>query len=66
MKCPYCSHLGDKSSTRARARRARRFDGAESVCRAAPPFTSYERIDEIAYMVIRRAARATRSDRQKL
>ncbi len=66
MKCPYCGHLGDKvvdsrESKEGEVIRRRRE------CRACSRrFTSYERIDEIPYMVVKKDGRRERFERQKL
>jgi transcriptional repressor NrdR len=65
VKCPYCGHLGDKvvdsrESKEGDAIRRRRE------CLECARFTSYERIDEIPYMVVKKDGRRERFDRQKL
>src|SRR2546423_14598118 len=65
MKCPFCGHLQDKvvdsreSKEGDAIRRRRQCLG----CRRR--FTSYERIDEIPYMVVKKDGRRERFDRQK-
>ncbi len=66
MKCPFCGHLEDKvvDSREAKIgdtiRRRRECAGCER------RFTTYERIDEIPYMVVKKDGRRERFDRQKL
>ncbi|HYM11289.1 MAG TPA: transcriptional regulator NrdR [Bryobacterales bacterium] len=66
MKCPFCGHLEDKvvdsreSKEGEAIRRRRECLGCER------RFTTYERIDEIPYMVIKKDGRRERFDRQKL
>jgi transcriptional repressor NrdR len=66
MKCPFCGHLHDKvvdsreSKDGDAIRRRRQCLG----CRKR--FTSYERIDEIPYMVVKKDGRRERFDRQKV
>ena len=66
MKCPFCGHLHDKvvdsreSKEGDAIRRRRQCLG----CRRR--FTSYERIDEIPYMVVKKDGRRERFDRQKV
>ena len=68
MKCPYCGHIGDKvvDSRESREgdviRRRRQCLNAECHRR----FTSYERIDEIPYMVVKKDGTRERFERQKL
>ncbi|MEZ5289320.1 MAG: transcriptional regulator NrdR [Vicinamibacterales bacterium] len=67
MKCPYCGHLGDKVVDSRESRegdviRRRRQCLHEGCLRR---FTSYERIDEIPYMVIKKDGTRERFERQK-
>jgi transcriptional repressor NrdR len=68
VKCPYCGHVGDKvvdsreSKEGDVIRRRRQCLNAE--CRKR--FTSYERIDEIPYMVVKKDGSRERFERQKL
>ena len=68
MKCPYCGQLGDKvvdsreSKEGDVIRRRRQCLGADCGRR----FTSYERIDEIPYMVVKKDGSRERFERQKL
>jgi len=65
-KCPYCGHLHDKvvdsreSKEREAIRRRRQCLGCHR------RFTSYERIDEIPYMAVKKDGRRERFDRQKV
>ena len=66
MKCPFCNHLEDKvvDSRESRdgdaIRRRRQCLGCER------RFTTYERIDEVPYMVIKKDGRREKFDRQKV
>jgi len=66
MKCPFCGHVEDKviDSREAKVgdtiRRRRQCEG----CRRR--FTTYERIDEIPYMVVKKDGRREKFERQKL
>ncbi len=68
VKCPYCGQLGDKvvdsreSKEGDVIRRRRQCLSAECGKR----FTSYERIDEIPYMVVKKDGTRERFERQKL
>lgn len=66
MKCPFCGHPHDKvvDSREARDRDTVRRRRACLKCRRR--FTTYERIDEIPYMVIKKDGRRERFDRQKV
>lgn len=66
MKCPFCAHPNDKvvdsreSKDGDSIRRRRQCLGCKR------RFTSYERIDEIPYMVVKKDGRRERFDRQKV
>ncbi len=66
MKCPFCGFAQDRVvdsreiEESAAVRRRRECD------RCARRFTTYERIDEIAYMVVKKDGRRERFDRVKL
>jgi transcriptional repressor NrdR len=68
VKCPYCGHLGDKVVDSRESREGdvirRRRQCLNSECRKR--FTSYERIDEIPYMVVKKDGSRERFERQKL
>jgi transcriptional repressor NrdR len=66
MKCPFCGHAQDKvvDSREARARDTVRRRRQCLRCRRR--FTTYERIDEIPSMVIKKDGRRERFDRQKV
>jgi transcriptional repressor NrdR len=66
VRCPFCGHIEDKvvDSREAKIgdtiRRRRQCEG----CRRR--FTTYERIDEIPYMVVKKDGRREKFDRQKV
>jgi len=66
MKCPFCNHMHDKvvdsreSKEGDAIRRRRECLGCER------RFTTYERIDEVPYMVIKKDGRREKFDRQKV
>src|SRR5580692_11424903 len=66
MKCPYCGFAQDRvvdsrESKEADAiRRRRECEGCNK------RFTTYERIDEIPYMVVKKDGRRQKFDRQKI
>jgi transcriptional repressor NrdR len=68
VKCPYCGHLGDKVVDSRESREGdvirRRRQCLNGTCRKR--FTSYERIDEIPYMVVKKDGSRERFERQKL
>jgi transcriptional repressor NrdR len=66
MKCPFCAFTQDKVID------SRESKGAESIrrrreCeRCNKRFTTYERLDEIPYMVVKKDGRREKFDRQKV
>jgi transcriptional repressor NrdR len=66
MKCPFCGHLEDKvvdsreSKEGESIRRRRECLGCER------RFTTYERVDEIPYMVVKKDGRREKFERQKV
>ena len=66
MICPFCGHLEDRvidsreSKEGDSIRRRRQCNGCEK------RFTTYERIDEVPYMVIKKDGRREKFDRQKV
>lgn len=68
MKCPFCGELGDKVVD---SRESREGDVIRRRRQCLSPgcgkrFTSYERIDEIPYMVVKKDGTRERFERQKL
>ena len=66
MKCPYCGHLGDKVVDSRESREGEVIRRRRECLECAKRFTSYERIDEIPYMVVKKDGTRERFDRQKL
>ena len=66
MKCPYCSHLGDKVVDSRESKEGEAIRRRRECLECGKRFTSYERIDEIPYMVVKKDGRRERFDRQKI
>lgn len=66
MKCPYCGHLHDKVVDSRESREGEVIRRRRECLECARRFTSYERVDEIPYMVVKKDGRRERFDRQKL
>jgi len=66
MKCPYCGHLRDKVVDSRESKEGDAIRRRRECLSCARRFTSYERIDEIAYMAIKKDGTRERFDRQKL
>src|ERR1700704_4450666 len=66
MKCPYCGHLGDKVVDSREGKEGEGIRRRRECLECGKRFTSYERIDEIPYMVVKKDGTRERFDRQKL
>jgi transcriptional repressor NrdR len=66
VKCPYCAHLGDKVVDSRESKEGEVIRRRRECLDCGRRFTSYERIDEIPYMVVKKDGRRERFDRQKL
>ncbi len=66
MKCPFCSHLEDKVVDSRPARDGESVRRRRECLRCHRRFTSYEEIEELHYMVVKKDGRRERFDRSKL
>ena len=66
MKCPFCGHLGDKVVDSRESKEGEVIRRRRECLDCGRRFTSYERIEEIAYMVIKKDGSRERFERQKL
>jgi len=66
MKCPFCAHLHDKVVDSRESKEGDAIRRRRQCLACQRRFTSYERIDEIPYMVIKKDGRRERFDRQKV
>ena len=66
MKCPFCAHLDDKVVDSREARTGDLIRRRRECLKCNRRFTTYERIDEIPYMVIKKDGRREKFERQKL
>jgi transcriptional repressor NrdR len=66
VKCPYCSHLGDKVVDSRESKEGEVIRRRRECLECGKRFTSYERIDEIPYMVVKKDGTRERFERQKL
>ena len=69
VKCPFCAHLGDKVVDSRESKEGEVIRRRRECLDCGKRFTSYERIDEIPYMVVKkdgtpRALRAAEADRR--
>jgi transcriptional repressor NrdR len=66
VKCPYCAHLGDKVVDSRESKEGEVIRRRRECLSCGRRFTSYERIDEIPYMVVKKDGSRERFERQKL
>ena len=66
MKCPFCSFADDKVIDSREGRGGDLIRRRRECLKCGRRFTTYERIDEIPYMVIKKDGRRERFDRQKV
>lgn len=66
MVCPFCGHKEDKVIDSRESREGEIIRRRRECLSCSKRFTTYEKIDEIPYMVIKKDGRRERFDRQKL
>jgi transcriptional repressor NrdR len=66
VKCPFCSFADDKVIDSREGRTGYLIRRRRECLQCGRRFTTYERIDEIPYMVIKKDGRRERFDRQKI
>lgn len=66
MLCPFCGFLEDKVIDSRESKEGDSIRRRRECLKCAKRFTTYERIDEIPYMVIKKDGRREKFDRQKV
>lgn len=66
MKCPYCGFLQDRVVDSRESKEADSIRRRRECERCNKRFTTYERIDEIPYMVVKKDGRREKFERQKV
>jgi len=66
MKCPYCEHTESKVIDSRESRNGFTIRRRRECLSCAKRFTTYEKIEEIPYMVVKKDGRRQRFDDQKL
>ena len=66
MKCPFCGHLDDKVIDSREGRAGDAIRRRRECLKCERRFTTYERIDEIPYMLVKKDGRREKFDRQKI
>ncbi len=66
MKCPFCGFTNDKVVDSRETKEGELIRRRRECAQCEKRFTTYERIDEIPYMVVKKDGRREKFDRQKL
>jgi transcriptional repressor NrdR len=66
MRCPFCGHLEDKVVDSREAKDGDSIRRRRECLECSRRFTSYERIDEIPYMVVKKDGKREPFDRNKI
>ncbi len=66
MKCPFCGHLEDKVVDSREAKVGDTIRRRRECAKCRRRFTTYERLDEIPHMIVKKDGRRETFDRQKL
>ncbi|QYO66402.1 transcriptional regulator NrdR [Leptolyngbya sp. 7M] len=66
MRCPFCAHLEDKVVDSRETKEGDAIRRRRECLECGRRFTSYERIDEIPYMVVKKDGKRESFDRNKI
>ena len=66
MNCPFCGHLNDKVIDSRESKEGDAIRRRRQCLACERRFTTYERIDEVPYMVVKKDGRREKFDRQKV
>jgi transcriptional repressor NrdR len=66
MKCPYCGFTQDRVVDSRESKEADSIRRRRECERCEKRFTTYERLDEIPYMIVKKDGRRERFERQKI
>ena len=66
MKCPFCGFANDKVVDSRESKEAESIRRRRECLKCNKRFTTYERIDEIPYMVVKKDGRREKFDRNKV
>jgi transcriptional repressor NrdR len=66
VKCPFCSHLEDKVVDSRESKEGEVIRRRRECLACGKRFTSYERIDQIPHLVVKKDGRRERFDREKV
>ncbi len=66
MKCPFCGHAEDRVLDSRESKEGDTIRRRRQCLQCERRFTTYERIDEVPYMVVKKDGRREKFDRQKI
>jgi transcriptional repressor NrdR len=66
MNCPFCGHLEDKVVDSRESKEGDAIRRRRQCLQCERRFTTYERIDEVPYMVVKKDGRREKFERQKV
>jgi len=66
VKCPFCNHLHDKVVDSRESKEGDAIRRRRECLKCERRYTTYERIDEVPYMVVKKDGRREKFDRQKV
>jgi len=66
LNCPFCGHLNDKVIDSRESKEGDAIRRRRQCLACERRYTTYERIDEVPYMVIKKDGRREKFDRQKV
>ena len=66
MKCPFCGHMEDKVVDSRESKEGEVIRRRRECLACTKRFTSYERIDQIPHLVVKKDGRRERFDREKV
>lgn len=66
MQCPFCGHLEDKVIDSRESKEGDSIRRRRQCMLCEKRYTTYERIDEVPYMVVKKDGRREKFDRQKV
>ena len=66
MKCPFCGHMEDKVVDSRESKEGEVIRRRRECLSCTKRFTSYERIDQIPHLVVKKDGRRERFDREKV
>jgi transcriptional repressor NrdR len=66
VRCPFCNHLHDKVVDSRESKEGEAIRRRRECLACERRFTTYERIDEVPYMAVKKDGRREKFDRQKV